>query len=117
MPANSIVRRTDTRMSPAASPPASAGAVENVAVLLDDRARLGTLEEGQEAGGHLVVSTLLQQHGVLPDRLVEVLGHEPARAGLAAGDLGEGDEAELGVAGVDELERLRDVRALDELRL
>ena len=60
---------------------------------------------------------LLQEHRVLPDRRIESLRNLPARSVGDAEELRKGDEADLRVPGVDELERLGDAVALDDLTL
>ena len=47
--------------------------------------------------------------------VIEVRRHEPARTALVEDDLAQRDEADLGIAGGNELERLRDAVALDDL--
>ena len=49
--------------------------------------------------------------------IVQVLRHDPARPFVAAGHLSQRDEAELGIAGLHELEGLADVVALHDLGL
>ena len=77
----------------------------------------GPLRKFEEGFGSLNISALLEQHGVLSDRRIEVARHQPARSFLALDDLRQGNKSELGIAGVDELEGLGDAVALNDLRL
>src|SRR5262249_2174862 len=43
---------------------------------------LGTLHEREEGLGRLIAFAAAQQHGVLPDRAVEICRHHPSRAAL-----------------------------------
>ena len=89
--------------------------LDRVSEALDDRARLRAFEKSQERLRRFIIGGALQQDRVLIDRRVEIFRDEPLCPPGDAMQLRQGDKAKFGVPGVDELERLRDVVALDEL--
>ena len=62
-----------------------------------------------------VVGTIAEQNRILADRGIQIGWDDPARTFRLLDDLREGYEPKLGVAGVDELEGLRDAAALYDL--
>src|SRR5918996_4062908 len=101
--ASSMVSRIGCQRSVPSNIARSAGRRRAVPVLRNDRRGLRAPQELDERLGRLAVRALLEQQGVLPDRLVQVGWHFPARPFVRAHDLRARNEAELGVGGLDEL--------------
>src|SRR5690242_20529437 len=101
--ASSTVRRTSVQRSGGRFRGTSGAAVQGVAEALDHLARLGTLQKRDEGLGRLVPFPLLEQHRVLPDRRIELLRHDPTRAGIGLGHLGQGNETDFSIARLYEL--------------
>src|SRR6185437_4637077 len=113
--ASSIVSLIGTQIS--VGSPNIALSLERIAELLDDRPRLRTLEESEEGLRGLAACSGLQKHGVLTDRRMKFQRNFPPRPLRLPMKLRQRDEAQLRISRVDELERLRDAVALDDLRL
>ena len=95
------------------------GSLQGVAERLDDRRGLRSLQILDERLRGRIVLALREDHRVLLDRLVQRLRHHPRRAARDLAvlvDLRQRHEAEFGIAGGDELLRLRDVLPFDDLR-
>jgi hypothetical protein len=88
---------------------------DQIAEFLDDGRSFRPLQELDESLGRWVGFAGLQQHGILQDRRIVVGGHHPHLRRRLADHLAQRDEAELGIAAFDELQRLRDVLAGDLL--
>ena len=73
-------------------------------------------QEGYEGRRRRIVRVGLEQDGLLIDRGVVRGRHDPARAAGHADDLRQGDKAQFGRAGVDELIGLSDRGPLHQLR-
>src|SRR5262249_10931463 len=82
---------------------------------LDRRDARIRLEERQEILGRLVVGAVLEQPRILLDRRVVLLRRQPYLRRRLANDLAQRHEAQLCIAAVDKLLRLRDVLAGDDL--
>lgn len=86
-----------------------------VAELFDDGRSFRPLHERDECFSRFVVGTIAEQNRILADRGIQIGWDDPARTFQLLDDLREGYEPKLGVAGVDELEGLRDAAALYDL--
>src|SRR6516164_10411321 len=82
----------------------------------DHRARFRPLQKRQKRLGGLIVGPVLQKHGILKNGRMELVRHDPPRTPLDAVKLGQRDEAQLGIARIDELKRLGNATALDALQ-
>src|SRR3546814_10028375 len=69
-------------------------------------------QEVDEGDGGGVAGPVLQQHRVLRDGGMQVLGDHPARAAVPVRQLGKGDDAELGVAGFRSEEHTSELQSL-----
>src|ERR1700730_13932528 len=86
-----------------------------VSVLFDHALGFRTLQECKKRLGGFVTGSAPQKHCILSDRIMEIGGHAPSRAALFCDHLGECDEPKFRIAGIDKLERLRNIAALDDL--
>src|SRR5690554_1119661 len=103
-PASSSVSRIGCHNSAVSMHTSCQGsAIQRVTVLFDDGTGFVTLEKFEEGRSRRVVSPPAQQHGILADGLVQLLGNHPARTRFALGDLTQCNQANLGVAGSNEL--------------
>jgi len=82
----------------------------------NDRGGLVATQECKEGARRRTGLAGAQQDGMLADWRMEFLRHDPGGSGFAAGKLGEGDKAEFGIAGGDELVGLGNALPLDEFR-
>src|SRR6185312_4961674 len=91
--------------------------LEYISKSLDHRPRFRSLQKCQKRLGCLIIGSLLEKYRILKNRRMELVRYHPSCTPVDAVKLGQRDEAQLGVARIDELERLCDATALDKLRL
>ena len=87
MEARAKVSRMGDQMSSIAGMAGSSSLWRSVSVFLHHLGGLRTLHESEERFGCVIAGSAAKQHGVLPDRLIEVCRHDPSRATLTCDNL------------------------------